>query len=205
MTSVETKNKTAKDSPKPPDTPKLRRSSRRSNDPTPKEVTTEVIDVDKEDEPIKVQPNENWIDTFAPTNTEELAVHAKKIEELQKWFKHCDFMRKKKKQPAQLCLVTGPSGSGKTAAVRIIAKELQYSIQEWINPVDQEIVYKLGDQDYGESNFMSSQVEAFKNFLFKASRYRSLFEMGGDKRLLMIEDFPNFLLRDTSAFEEILE
>ncbi|XP_037805815.1 cell cycle checkpoint protein RAD17 [Lucilia sericata] len=177
----------------------------------------EIIDLDAEDEckndgstflerttKTNVQiSNENWIDVFAPSNSEELAIHPKKVQEIQQWFQHCAAMRRK--NPAQLCLLTGPSGSGKTAAVRILAKENKINIQEWINPVDQEMVYNLGDQVYGQS-FVSSQVDAFKNFLFKASRYRSLLEtIATDKRLLMVEDFPNFLLRDPTVFQEILE
>ncbi|XP_065362925.1 cell cycle checkpoint protein RAD17 [Calliphora vicina] len=147
--------------------------------------------------------NENWIDVFAPVTSDELAVHPKKLQEVQQWFKHCAVMKRKK--PSQLCLLTGPSGSGKTAAIRILAKENKINIQEWINPVDQEMIYNLGDQVYGQS-YVSSQVEAFKNFLFKASRYRSLLEtIATDKRLLMVEDFPNFLLRDPTVFQEILE
>lgn len=202
------------------DTTKQKRITRKNS--TTIQHTEEIIDLDKEEEEeatsngtikptIKEQPkndaaavitNENWIDVFAPSTSEELAIHPKKLLELQQWFQHCSVM--KRKQPAQLCLLTGPSGSGKTAAVRTVAKENRIHIQEWINPVDQEVVYKLGDQLTGDS-YNCSQVEAFKNFLFKASRYRSLLEPAGNKRLLMIEDFPNFLLKDPTEFQEILE
>lgn len=145
----------------------------------------------------------NWLNTFAPNNVNELAIQPKKITELREWFQHCDSMRKK--QPAQICLLSGPSGCGKTAAVYVLSKEFHFHLQEWINPIDQEIVYNLGDQGYGES-YKNSQSETFKSFLFKASRYRSILGITSDKRrLLMVEDFPNFLLKDAEAFHEILE
>ncbi|KAL9878931.1 rad17 checkpoint clamp loader component isoform 2-T2 [Glossina fuscipes fuscipes] len=145
----------------------------------------------------------NWLNTFAPSNVNELAIQPKKIAELREWFQHCDSMRNK--QPAQICLLSGPSGCGKTAAVYVLSKEFQFYLQEWINPIDQEIIYNLGDQGYGEG-YKNSQSEAFKSFLFKASRYRSILGITNDKRrLLMVEDFPNFLLKDGDAFQEILE
>ncbi|XP_073828733.1 rad17 checkpoint clamp loader component [Musca autumnalis] len=197
---------------------KSKRSLRsRSTNEKPQQVTA-VVSLDSDDEDNKQQQpnaktsqdgiclkNENWIDLYAPKKTEDLAVHPKKLQELEQWLKHCEIM-KKKKQPAQLCLLTGPSGCGKTAAVQVLAKEMKFTIQEWTNPIDQDVIYNLGDQVFGESNFSSSQVDTFKAFLFKASRYRSLLEMAGnDKRLLLIEDFPNFLLRDPTALETILD
>ncbi|XP_061397150.1 cell cycle checkpoint protein RAD17 [Musca vetustissima] len=200
------------------DKPKAKRSLRsRSTNERPQQVTAVVnLDSDDEDDKSKQKKStampsnicittENWIDLYAPKKTEDLAVHPKKIQEFEQWLKHCEIM-KKKKRPAQLCLLTGPSGCGKTAAVQVLAKDTGYTIQEWTNPIDQEMIYNLGDQVYGESNFTSSQVDTFKAFLFKASRYRSLLEMAGnDKRLLLVEDFPNFLLRDPTALEAILD
>lgn len=196
--------------------PKRSLRSKVRNDHT--QDVTAVVNLDSDEEDSKqqqmesnvIQTNacitkENWIDLYAPKTIEELAVHPKKIQELEQWLKHCEIM-KRKKQPAQLCLLTGPSGCGKTAAVQVLAKDMKFTIQEWTNPVDQDMIYNLGDQVFGESNFSSSQVDAFKAFLFKASRYRSLFEIAGnDRRLLLVEDFPNFLLRDPSALEAILE
>ena len=95
-------------------------------------------------------------------------------------------------------------GAGKTAALKIMAKTNNYSLQEWINPVDCEVINALGDQDQG-SSYLGSQVDLFKNFLLRASRYKSLLDGGNDRRLLLVEDFPNFLLNDAPAFENILE
>lgn len=146
--------------------------------------------------------SENWMECFAPSSSDDLAVHPKKLEEVRNWFRHCEAMRKK--FPAQICLLTGPAGSGKTATIRVLARELGYELQEWINPVDCEEIRTLGDQPDGNS-YAGSQQEAFKSFLLRASRYKSLLS-AQSKRLLLVEDFPNFLLKDaTSTFEELLE
>lgn len=159
------------------------------------------LTVDGEDEEMPVM-SENWMESFAPTSSDDLALHPKKLEEVRNWFRHCEAMRKK--FPAQICLLTGPAGCGKTATVRVLARELGYELQEWINPVDCEEVRTLGDQPDGNA-YVGSQQEAFKSFLLRASRYKSLLSTQ-NKRLLLVEDFPNFLLKDAaSTFEELLE
>uniref|UniRef100_A0A6P4ETE8 Cell cycle checkpoint protein RAD17 n=1 Tax=Drosophila rhopaloa TaxID=1041015 RepID=A0A6P4ETE8_DRORH len=144
----------------------------------------------------------NWMERFAPATSEELAVHPKKIGELRDWLRHCEAVRKK--FPAQMCLLTGPTGAGKTATLRVLANEFGFQVQEWINPVDCEVVNALGDQPSG-SSYVGSHLEAFKSFLLRASRYKSLLD-SHNKRLLLVEDFPNVLLSDKEAnFEELLD
>ncbi|XP_036319321.1 cell cycle checkpoint protein RAD17 [Rhagoletis pomonella] len=142
--------------------------------------------------------NSNWIDTFEPVKSEDVAVHPKKLTELQNWLLHCEVVRKQ--HPAQICLLTGPSGSGKTAAVRVLARSLKYELQEWINPVDRDLVNTLGDQT---ASYIGSQIENFKSFLFRSSRYKSL--LGGEKRLVLVEDFPNLILSSAETLESILD
>ncbi|XP_017067202.2 cell cycle checkpoint protein RAD17 [Drosophila eugracilis] len=160
---------------------------------------------DDEDADITGPPpevKENWMETFAPATVEELAVHPKKIGELRDWLRHCEAVRKK--FPAQMCLLTGPTGAGKTATLRVLAKEFGYQLQEWINPVDCEVINALGDQQSGAA-YLGSHVEAFKSFLLRASRYKSLLD-SHNKRLLLVEDFPNYLISDKDAnFEELLD
>ncbi|EDW97551.1 cell cycle checkpoint protein RAD17 [Drosophila yakuba] len=144
---------------------------------------------------------ENWMESFEPATSDDLAVHPKKVGELRDWLRHCEAMRKK--FPAQMCLLTGPTGAGKTATLRVLAKEFGYQLQEWINPVDCEVINALGDQNSGTS-YVGSHLEAFKSFLLRASRYKSLLD-SQNKRLLLVEDFPNVLLSDKEAnFEELL-
>ncbi|XP_018802139.1 PREDICTED: cell cycle checkpoint protein RAD17 [Bactrocera latifrons] len=142
--------------------------------------------------------NSNWIDKFEPKTCEEVAVHPKKLAELKDWLLHCTAVHKQ--HPAQICLLTGPSGSGKTAAVRALARAQKYELQEWINPVDRDMINTLGDQT---SNYTGSQIDFFKSFLFRSSRYKSL--LGSQKRLVLVEDFPNMILSSVDIFEDILE
>ncbi|XP_054728565.1 cell cycle checkpoint protein RAD17 [Anastrepha obliqua] len=140
----------------------------------------------------------NWINAFEPSKCEEVAVHTKKLAELQNWLMHYEAVSKQ--HPAQICLLTGPSGSGKTTAVRVISRSLNYELHEWINPVDCELINVLGDQT---NSYIGSQIEMFKSFLFRSSRYKSL--VGGQKRLVLVEDFPNMIISNAETFETILE
>ncbi|XP_050328608.1 cell cycle checkpoint protein RAD17 isoform X1 [Bactrocera neohumeralis] len=148
--------------------------------------------------PPSSKSNSNWIDKFEPKTCEEVAVHPKKLAELKDWLLHCTAVHKQ--HPAQICLLTGPSGSGKTAAVRALARAQKYELQEWINPVDRDMINTLGDQT---SNYTGSQIDFFKSFLFRSSRYKSL--LGSQKRLVLVEDFPNMILSSVDIFEDILE
>ncbi|XP_034487386.1 cell cycle checkpoint protein RAD17 [Drosophila innubila] len=176
-------------------------------------TTTTVVDLTLDGEteayPAESQANgiaptvsDNWMESFAPSTSDDLAVHPKKIDEVRNWLRHCQALRSK--FPAQICLLTGPAGSGKTATLRVLAQEFGYELQEWINPIDCEEIGALGDQATGNS-YMGSQLEAFKSFLLRASRYKSLLATQ-NKRLILVEDFPNVLLKDAaSTFEELLD
>ncbi|TDG47411.1 hypothetical protein AWZ03_006139 [Drosophila navojoa] len=176
-------------------------------EPTPPN-TPQIVDLtlneDDEGEANAATPvvSENWMDCFAPSTSEDLAVHPKKVGDVRNWLQHCEAMRKK--YPAQICLLTGPAGCGKTATLRVLAQEMGYELQEWINPTDCEEINALGDQP-NEGTYMGSQLQAFKSFLLRASRYKSLLSTG-NKRLLLVEDFPNCLLKDAAAtFEDLLD
>lgn len=168
-------------------------------------TTDAVVDLTlKEDVKEGLTPtvSDNWMEGFAPATSDDLAVHPKKVGDVRNWLQHCEAMRKK--HPAQICLLTGPAGCGKTATLRVLAQEFGYELQEWINPTDCEEINALGDQPY-EGSYMGSQLVAFKSFLLRASRYKSLLTTQ-NKRLLLVEDFPNVLLKDaTATFEDLLE
>ncbi|EDW67789.1 uncharacterized protein Dvir_GJ22898 [Drosophila virilis] len=175
----------------------------RSQNTTP--TTDAVVDLTvKENEKDGLTPtvSDNWMEGFAPTTSDDLAVHPKKVCDVRNWLQHCEAMRKK--HPAQICLLTGPAGCGKTATLRVLAQEFGYELQEWINPTDCEEINALGDQP-NEGSYMGSQLVAFKSFLLRASRYKSLLT-AQNKRLLLVEDFPNVLLKDaTATFEDLLD
>lgn len=143
----------------------------------------------------------NWIENFAPRTKVDLAIHAKKVAEIDDWFR--TIRDKRMKNAAPILLATGPSGCGKSATLKIIAKDFGYTISEWITPVD--IEHTRHDQyNTDKITYTESQADKFSQFLFQSSRYRSVFDTSS-KRLVLVEDFPNVFLKDPTSFEEVLE
>lgn len=142
----------------------------------------------------------NWIKNFEPQDKGDLTIHTKKLAELEEWF---NAIKTKKLKSAPILLLIGPSGSGKTAAIQVLAKEYNYTISEWVTPVD--IEYNRIDRNESENiTYSESQNDKFSQFLFQSSRYRSVFDTQS-KRLVLIEDFPNTFVKDPNSFEEVLE
>lgn len=143
----------------------------------------------------------NWIENFAPCSKSDLAIHAKKLSEVEDWFKA--IKEKTIKNNAPILLLTGPSGSGKSAVIKILAKDFGYTISEWVTPVDIEHT-RYDKSDWDKITYSESQNDKFAQFLFQSSRYRSVFDTSS-KRLVLVEDFPNVFIKDPGSFEGILE
>lgn len=93
--------------------------------------------------------SEPWIDLFPPSSASELAVNAKKVNEVRAWLTAA--LDPTKAVASRLCLLTGPSGCGKTATVMAVAKEFNVSVREWTN--SSEIVqFDDSRSSYGEWN-----------------------------------------------------
>ncbi|KAM4049340.1 cell cycle checkpoint protein RAD17 [Anomaloglossus baeobatrachus] len=150
-----------------------------------------------------------WIDRYRPSGQTELAVHKKKVEEVETWLRaHAD-----KKQGGSILLLTGPPGCGKTATILVLAKEMGIQVQEWINPLMQE--YKqdeppvIFDRDMGFQMFTSqSQSALFQDFLLRANKYNKLQMLGEspstDRKLIIVDDMPNQFYRDPTSLHDIL-
>ncbi len=143
----------------------------------------------------------NWTEKFAPQSIDELAVHAKKIDEIREWIKRWQ----SDKNTGSVLLLTGPPGSGKTASIRLIAKELSFDISEWIVPLDIDLNRNNNKRDDDDNNntYKENQLDKFSDFLFRSSRYVSVFA-NPRKRLLLVEDFPNIFIKDAEKFNELL-
>jgi DNA polymerase III delta prime subunit len=165
-----------------------------------------------QDQVERVPCTELWVDKYAPGRTKELAVHAKKVDEVREWVGgslgragrrerrvSCFALVKPvvvdadgSRQP-RIFFLTGPSGSGKTATVRAVCQELGVGISEWINPESESSRTELSiDTD--------SLSLRFSDFLRQASRFgssgldfvgSSLEPKDSTPTVILIEDIPN--------------
>ncbi|XP_008282558.1 cell cycle checkpoint protein RAD17 [Stegastes partitus] len=147
--------------------------------------------------------DEPWVDRYSPCSQAELAVHKRKIEEVETWIKVHTSISK-----GGILLLTGPSGCGKTATVQVLSLELGLRIQEWTNPTNLE-PYSNSQCELRVSNFScSSQLSQFQEFLLRANKYNCL-KMAGDggttdMKLILVEDFPNQFYRQPGSLHDIL-
>nr|XP_046242046.1 cell cycle checkpoint protein RAD17 isoform X2 [Scatophagus argus] len=147
--------------------------------------------------------DEIWVDRYTPCSQAELAVHKKKIEEVENWIRiHIN------KSEGGILLLTGPSGCGKTATVQVLSGELGLRIQEWTNPTSLE-PYSSSQHGWRMNSLScSSQLAQFQDFLLRANKYSSLKMVGDrettDKKLILVEDFPNQFYRQPGSLHDIL-
>jgi cell cycle checkpoint protein len=141
---------------------------------------------------------ELWVNKYPPQNVEDLAVHKNKVADLRHWILQA--LTSDSNRTSSILLITGDAGCGKTAAVKVLAKELQVEIKEWIN-LDTVTTDLSNDKewDHRANIFTESQLSKFSSFLHRASRYSSL-EMSVSasdskqvdvRRIILVEDFPN--------------
>ncbi|XP_077792397.1 cell cycle checkpoint protein RAD17 isoform X4 [Podarcis muralis] len=156
--------------------------------------------------------NESWVDKYKPKTQNELAIHKKKIEEVEAWLKDHTSQRPPR-QEGSILLLTGPPGCGKSATVEILAKDLGIQVQEWINPVSldfkkDDVIDSLSHESDFQILPYQSQTALFQEFLLRANKYASLQMVGQsmetDRRLILVEDMPNHFYRDHSCLHEIL-
>ncbi|XP_062941447.1 cell cycle checkpoint protein RAD17 isoform X3 [Cynocephalus volans] len=156
--------------------------------------------------------NEPWVDKYKPETQHDLAVHKKKIEEVETWIK-AQVLERQPKQGGSILLITGPPGCGKTATIKILSKEYGIQVQEWINPVLSD--FQKGDfkeMFNHESSFhilpYQSQIAVFNEFLLRATKYNKLQMLGDDlrtdKKIILVEDLPNQFYRDSHALHQVL-
>ncbi|KAJ5951461.1 Checkpoint protein Rad17/Rad24 [Penicillium vulpinum] len=138
-----------------------------------------------------------WAQRFAPANLSELAVHKKKVSDVQHWLEDAFAGRRSER----LLVLRGPAGSGKTTTVSLLSESIGYDIVEWRNPP----VSEFGARDY------QSVSAHFEEFLGRGNKFGGLdLENASeldpqkdakprDKRILLIEEFPTVLGRASSA------
>ncbi|GLD68250.1 cell cycle checkpoint protein RAD17 [Lates japonicus] len=147
--------------------------------------------------------NEPWVDRHSPRSQAELAVHKKKIEEVENWMRvHTNSSK------GGILLLTGPSGCGKTATVQVLSQELGLRIQEWINPTNLELYSNSQHEWRMNGSSCSSQLGQFQEFILRANKYNCL-RMAGDggaidRKLILVEDLPNQFYRQPGSLHDNL-
>ncbi|XP_071337822.1 cell cycle checkpoint protein RAD17 isoform X2 [Trachinotus anak] len=154
-------------------------------------------------ESVQRDQDEPWVDRYFPRSQAELAVHKKKIEEVETWMRaHTNSAK------GGILLLMGPSGCGKTATVHVLCRELGLRIHEWINPTNLE-PYSSSQHEWRTNGFScASQVVQFQEFLLRANKYNCLRMAGdgggGDRKLILVEDLPNQFYRQPGSLHDYL-
>ncbi|KAL5364514.1 Rad17 cell cycle checkpoint protein-domain-containing protein [Aspergillus floccosus] len=131
-----------------------------------------------------------WTQRYPPRDLDELAVHKKKVADVNNWLKEALSGNSRRK----LLVLRGPAGTGKTTTVALLAKSLGFEIVEWKNPPV---------SDYASSDYVSVG-KRFDEFLDRGSSYGGLdldsrarpSENDSDnvhttsRRVILIEEFP---------------
>ncbi|KAL1117389.1 hypothetical protein AAG570_004715 [Ranatra chinensis] len=149
------------------------------------EPTTNIRTKPLQDNARKPHEAVEWLDKFAPAKIDDLVVHKKKIEEVRGWLTG---LRNNTPGGSRLLVVIGPTGCGKMTTVKIVCKQLKYSVIEWFG-----------------SDSQTSELVAFGDFITRATRYNSVFAQGKDfVRVILVKEYPNAFLRDPELFHECL-
>ncbi|KZT53578.1 hypothetical protein CALCODRAFT_47481 [Calocera cornea HHB12733] len=164
----------------------------------------------KERELEVIQDTALWIDKYAPTSLEELAVHKRKVQDVQRWLEEATTggATGKLTKYRRLLALTGPAGAGKTATIRTLSKEMSIDIVEWRNSQE--------DQDIFGDDIPESLSNKFHNFLSHEAQTEALHLLPLSSRpaaagpsvprILLLEDLPNVLHTGVKeAFQKSLE
>lgn len=147
-----------------------------------------------------------WSERFGPLNLDELVVHKKKVADVRKWLD--DVLSGRMRQ--RLLVLKGSAGTGKTTTIQLLAKELGFEILEWRNPTGSA----------GTTQGFQSASAQFEEFMGRGGKFGQL-DLDDDdnsapntaktttgtsqesqvdqKRVILIEEFPNTFMRSGSA------
>ncbi|KAF9970671.1 Cell cycle checkpoint protein rad17 [Actinomortierella ambigua] len=158
----------------------------------------------------------HWTDKYAPRDITEVAVHAGKIKDVREWLEKHTAYDQSSEKGGSILLLTGPAGSGKTAVLKMLAKEMDIEIVEWLNTINPNTLIQRpkapGEKGPRAQTIDEEYVpvmETFQRFFARASRFDPLTLDSGDgdkapasqrplaprkrrtrKNIMLLEDFP---------------
>ncbi|KAG0099584.1 Cell cycle checkpoint protein rad17 [Podila epicladia] len=160
---------------------------------------------------------DQWTEKYAPRDISELAINKSKTEQVREWLQLYTDPKKARETTGSggpILVLTGPAGTGKTAVLRMLAKELDLDIVEWINSVNESsLIRRANLPDQGDSKKSDSVdddfkpvMRAFQEFFSRAQRFNPM-TLGDDifgnnplmmekkscqkKNIILMEDLPS--------------
>jgi cell cycle checkpoint protein len=125
-----------------------------------------------------------WVDKYAPKNTADLCVASKKVEEVRCW------METRSPSEKMLILIGSP-GVGKSTLVRLLAKELDWTVHEWSDS------YSNKSDSLGPMSVEQiSPLRSFEEFLQRTGAgfrplLRSESRASKAKSIILLDELPN--------------
>eukprot|EP00102_Acyrthosiphon_pisum_P013954 XP_008183750.1 PREDICTED: cell cycle checkpoint protein RAD17 isoform X1 [Acyrthosiphon pisum] len=141
--------------------------------------------------------NSDWCNIYTPQSVSKLAVHNGKIKEVKQWF---ESLNNNSLIKSKILLVTGPTGCAKATTVKLIAKQCDFICLEWITPMTIEPIYDQCTDGY----FYQNVQDKFQDFIWGATRYRSLKCGVSNGQFLLVKDIPNIFLDKPDEFHDIM-
>ncbi|CBF84756.1 putative cell cycle checkpoint protein Rad17 [Aspergillus nidulans FGSC A4] len=139
-----------------------------------------------------------WAQRYAPLNLDELAVHKRKVGDVERWLS--DALEGKTRK--NLLILRGPAGSGKTTTISLLSKKLRFDVLEWKTP---------STVTYSSKDYVSFGAQ-FDGFLSRSHIFGSLTLDGhhssqvplnndhaSQRRVILIEEFPTMAARNTTV------
>ncbi|KAL7416899.1 Rad17 cell cycle checkpoint protein-domain-containing protein [Mrakia frigida] len=156
-----------------------------------------------------------WTDLYPPRDSSELAVHKKKVKEVQDWLNEAfppvndstdGAPPSKLLKYRRILALSGPSGVGKTATIKALASEMGLEVLEWVEGAEEHGI--------GGSFGAESLISRFTSFLSRASAPSLSFSSKSasssshqptTRKLLLLDDLPNISHSGTrQAFQAAL-
>ncbi|KAH8823535.1 Rad17 cell cycle checkpoint protein-domain-containing protein [Flagelloscypha sp. PMI_526] len=148
-----------------------------------------------------------WLDIFKPDDRATLAVHDRKVQDVERWISEAfdGGPTGKLAKYRRVLALTGPAGSGKTATLEVLSREMNFDILEWKSSTAETFSNDLNfNEDY------ESPISHFERFIERAMNCSNV--LGGStqaqkkRHVVLLEDLPNILHHGTrERFHSLLK